>query len=174
MLPWCSEARYDDLLPETIRRTEIHFGVVLPAPLVAVLGEHNGGHLAAQLVAALEPLPPTALQYLDRGYLTVDELFGIEPAESGYGSIYCTERMTREWELPDALLLLAGDGHTWLALDYRDTKVAPPVVFVIAKCRSVVPIASSFEDFLARLVPYCHVFDEEGRPVGMQARGEHW
>jgi len=39
--------------------------------------------------------------------------------------------LNAEWEQPDELVLLSGDGHWWIALDYRERgrEAEPPVVF---------------------------------------------
>ena len=69
------------------------------------------------------------------------------------GTILVTLYMTREWELPPKQVLLAGDGHTWLSLDYRDGP-EPKVVFLQddGDDFGTTLLADSFGAFLAKLV----------------------
>ena len=57
----------------------------------------------------------------------------------------------QEWDLPPGLLLFDGDGHLWLALDYRNCQEEPPVVCVISDGPHVIPVAPSFAEFLRGL-----------------------
>ena len=70
-----------------------------------------------------------------------------------YGTVLVTPYMTREWELPPKQVLLAGDGHTWLSLDYRDGS-EPKVVYLQddGDDFGTTVLAESFEAFLAKLV----------------------
>ncbi|MGY3215794.1 hypothetical protein ACVWWV_000296 [Bacillus sp. TE9122W] len=35
--------------------------------------------------------------------------------------------LIKEWELPEGLVLISGDGHTWVAMDYRKMKKNPAI-----------------------------------------------
>lgn len=63
-----------------------------------------------------------------RNRLSVGRIFGVAGLE--LDTIFCTEYMTLEWGLPEDLVLLEGDGHCWLALDYRSQSHDPPVIFI--------------------------------------------
>jgi len=63
-----------------------------------------------------------------------------------------------EWELPDKILMIGGDGHTNFALDFRDGKVTDnddaPVVFIETDTMKEVKVADSFGQFLCMLQPF--------------------
>ena len=61
--------------------------------------------------------------------------------------------MTREWGLPQGLVLLDGDGHTWTALDYRSGAGEPSVVGLELEAGDELLIASSFDELLDSLRP---------------------
>ncbi|MDQ7860318.1 SMI1/KNR4 family protein [Peribacillus frigoritolerans] len=54
----------------------------------------------------------------------------------------------KEWELPEGLILFNGDGHTWLAFDYRN-----PIVYVDVDLEQTIHIADSFEDDVEIIQP---------------------
>lgn len=75
---------------------------------------------------------------------------------SGDGlSLFDTPYLIQEWGLPDGLVLLSGDGHSWIALDYREAAAEdrPPVIYVDAQSRQVVRLAVSFRHFVEGLIP---------------------
>jgi hypothetical protein len=117
------------------------------ASFIALLEEQNGGYLA-------RPHFPTSItNYSATGYVPVDVIFGISPDESDVNSILCTGYMTREWDLPDGLVLISGDGHTWIALDYRYAGVEPSVTYIDIEMHQEIRLAESFAKFVANLVP---------------------
>jgi hypothetical protein len=59
--------------------------------------------------------------------------------------------MTSEWDLPSDLVLLCGDGHIWIALDYRGGTPEPQVVFLDVDSHST-PLAATFDVFVSKLV----------------------
>jgi hypothetical protein len=60
--------------------------------------------------------------------------------------------MTEEWGLPPRQVLLSGDGHWWITLDYRRSDV-PTVAWIDVECGQDLQIAPSFAAFLAGLRP---------------------
>jgi hypothetical protein len=51
---------------------------------------------------------------------TQRRLHGIGPAgQAGTTTLLDTPYLVQEWELPTPVVLLSGDGHYWIALDYR-------------------------------------------------------
>ena len=57
----------------------------------------------------------------------------------------------REWQMPDGLVLLSGDGHWWIALDYRRSGPAgpPSVGWYDNEAGEDVELADDFETFSA-------------------------
>lgn len=62
-----------------------------------------------------------------------------------------SEYLIKEWGLPRNIVLISGDGHSWIALDYRNTKQEPPVIFVDVDDGQIIKIAPNFEAFLKGL-----------------------
>ena len=80
--------------------------------------------------------------------IQIDHLLGI-----GHNiGILDTLHFQEEWNLPKGLLLISGDGHEWVALDYRYSKTCPPIVHVDSEEETITTIASSFNEFLTHLM----------------------
>ncbi len=74
-------------------------------------------------------------------------------------SILESHYLIQEWEMPENLVLLSGDGHTWIALDYRNVAENPPVIFIDNEVEQIIELAPNFESFLQNLTTY--EYDEE-------------
>ena len=59
--------------------------------------------------------------------------------------------LIEEWGMPKELILLNGDGHIWIALDYRNNKDEPAVVYINNESNEEIVLADSFDDFMERL-----------------------
>jgi hypothetical protein len=73
-------------------------------------------------------------------------------------SLLDSPRLNAEWKQPSELLLFSGDGHWWLALDYRDCGPdgEPPIVFYENDSEGSpdeLVLASSFREFICLLEP---------------------
>nr|WP_050614431.1 SMI1/KNR4 family protein [Bacillus testis] len=77
----------------------------------------------------------------------IDHILGIGEENGILESAYLIE----EWELPNNIVLISGSGHSWVALDYRDTEEEPPVIFIDAEEGQIIELASGFELFLRSL-----------------------
>ena len=62
-----------------------------------------------------------------------------------------TDYMTKEWGLPEKQILLTGDGHWWITLDYRDSET-PSVKWIDVECDEEIKIADNFDQFINGLV----------------------
>src|SRR5688572_14071495 len=102
-----------------VATAERQLDVRLPPRYVELLRIQNGGYTKDELAC---PLVEDATRIED--CITLRELNGIVPdadiATGGIHNILLTDYMTKEWGLPPRQVLLAGDGHTWVSLDYRD------------------------------------------------------
>ncbi|MED4275999.1 SMI1/KNR4 family protein, partial [Priestia megaterium] len=58
-------------------------------------------------------------------HVNVPEIYGI-----GKEGILSSDYYIEEWELPKDIVLLCGEGHWWVAFDYRDTKDNPPIIYM--------------------------------------------
>lgn len=60
-------------------------------------------------------------------HVHVDHLFGIGMGKEK--GILESEYLIQEWDLPKNVVLISGDGHSWIALDYRNSKAEPSAAF---------------------------------------------
>ena len=91
-------------------------------------------------------------------HVNVSGLYGISFNENE-SSILESRYLIREWEMPENIVLLSGDGHTWIALDYRNVAENPPVIFIDNEFEEIIELAPNFERFLQNLTTY--EYDEE-------------
>ena len=134
----------EPLTDERIHHAEQMLKVKLPEEYIGLLKEQNGGHIKYHSY----PI------YSDEGVLqdkvSIDYLMGI--SDNDDEGILQTPYFIDEWELPRNIVLLSGDGHSWIALDYRNTGINPPVILLETEDEAVIPLASSFSDFLHQLI----------------------
>jgi len=145
-----------------VREVEALLGVTLPESYVALMRQKNGGYIGEQLVPVEGDVPEDMDHYVDHGCVSVGSIAGLNPDPDAANSVSRTGYMTREWDLPEGLVLLDGDGHTWVALDYRQRPDDPPVIFIESDSGQHVTLAPDFARFLESMVPYDEVFDEDG------------
>lgn len=74
----------------------------------------------------------------------MDELHGIGTETN----ILDSPAIIKEWDLPENIILISGDGHTWIALDYREYSENPPVILIDEDVAGVQTLAANFEDFI--------------------------
>lgn len=105
------------LTPEMIAIAEKRLNVRLPVEFIHLLKISNGGYTKGFVY------PVDFETSWDINKIPLHELFGIVIDESNetIHNILCTAYMTKEWGLPENQVLLSGDGHTWVTLDYRDS-----------------------------------------------------
>ncbi|MBZ0235605.1 MAG: SMI1/KNR4 family protein [Deltaproteobacteria bacterium] len=123
-----------------LARLETLLGVRLPTALVALLRVRNGGTLRLS-------------RFRRRGggsgdVVTVGTLAGVSVG-GGVHDLFRVPYLRGEWEVPEWAVMLSGDGHSWVALDYRES-VEPAVVYLDESDDgfAVVELAPSFEAFL--------------------------
>lgn len=136
-----------------VTSAERTLGVKLPQAYVDLMWRCNGGYTNDAA------FPTTRATGWAPDHVPVDMIFGIpgpgDRSRFGTGAgILVTDYMTEEWGLPPGLVLLNGDGHWWIALDYRHSGAdgPPTVVWIDVDRDEDVPLAPSFEDFVAGLV----------------------
>ena len=143
---------------ESIDDFEKEYGVKLPNRYLELLNKSD---------CLVAKVPSTDIQslkfYFGEGFYTLGEISGLNKYE--YRSLFDSSYLSETWGLPDNLVLLDGDGHTWLSLDYRESAVDPKVILIESdECNSLV-IADNFEEFISRLIPYEKVYDREGNII---------
>ncbi|MEI4602945.1 SMI1/KNR4 family protein [Bacillus cereus] len=137
---------------ELIKKAEEVLNVKLPESYINLLKEQNGGTLR------LDTHPTSKPNSWADDHVNVSGLYGISFDENE-SSILESRYLIREWEMPDNIVLLSGDGHTWIALDYRNVAENPPVIFIDNELEEIIELAPNFESFLQNLTTY--EYDEE-------------
>ncbi|MFD9703915.1 SMI1/KNR4 family protein [Lentzea sp. NPDC059081] len=138
------------LTPDAVRDAEKVLGVRLPEALLELLRVQNGGTVVDSRTA----FPVTSATSWASDHVPFDSLMGIGP-EGGALTLLDTPYLVGEWDLPSPVVLLCGDGHTWVALDYRECGPdgEPSVVWLDADAESELPLAPDLRTFLDGLVP---------------------
>lgn len=166
LTPHCPPAQEED-----IREAEEVLSVILPDSYKRFVKKTNGVYLSARypILEFTEELST----FLSNDFVPVFDILGVNKLEHRHNnfelnelieewgvegekvctdSIIETEYLSNEWNLPKSLVLLSGDGHTWIALDYRQVEKDPPVIFIESENCHWCKIADNFEQFLCRLV----------------------
>ena len=97
------------------------------------------------------PINEASELYLGNGLYQVGDCISVDPCSGD--SIFDNDELVEKWGLPYSLVLFAGDGFTWLALDYRTSKVQPKVVFSDTSSGDIIVIADNFNEFVKALKP---------------------
>ncbi|MFD8481433.1 SMI1/KNR4 family protein [Kitasatospora sp. NPDC059673] len=123
-------------------------GVTLPAELLALLRHRNGGGIA-DAFAAFPTRRPTSWS---TDHVPFDHLLGIGHRPDAL-SLLDTPYLIDEWELPSPVVLLCGDGHYWIALDYRvcGPHGEPSVTWLDAEDGTELALAPDLRTFLEQL-----------------------
>ena len=133
------------LTHEILKDAEKQLGVKLPALYVELLFLQNGG-MARDWV-----FPFQKKTMWSSNHVPFYELNGID--ETGDEGILSSPDLCDEWELPPDQVLLCGEGHWWIALDYR-TGSDPCVSWHVPQDQEDLVLAPSFHAFLDGLVLY--------------------
>jgi len=149
-----NQSKNPPLTDQLLAKAEERLRVRLPAEYVELLRIQNGG-------------PTTGLAFPMRvrttwadDHVPMEGLAGIASNrfENPHYNILQTEYITEEWGLPPKQILLTGDGHWWLTLDYRKSD-EPAVTWLDVECGEDIVVAPTFRAFLHGLVPESQ-FDE--------------
>ena len=101
--------------------------------------------------------------YFGEGFYVMAKLASIDPNHQN--SIYNAISIARDWGVLPGLVPLEGDGHTWLALDYRHSNDEPKVVVIETDEGNILTVANSFNEFILKLRPYADVYDFDGNLI---------
>ncbi|MDE3145437.1 MAG: SMI1/KNR4 family protein [Bacteroidota bacterium] len=135
------------LTDEMIVIAENSLGVKLPILLIELLKIQNGGYTKGFA------FPMTQKTTWANNHILLSEMFGIviDKTVKTSQNILDTEYMIREWGLPEKQVLLSGDGHWWITLDYRNGEI-PTVRWLDLECEEDIHVADSFDNFINELV----------------------
>ena len=144
------------LTPEWEAQAQRELGVKLPEDLVYLLRIQNGGTVADEWSACPSDF------YSGGGEVPFETVMGLAPASDAGGpmTMLDTAYLVQEWEMPSPIVLLDGDGHCWVALDYRacGPDGEPSVVWIDnerdpERQLAELQLAPSFRAFIEMLKP---------------------
>ncbi|MDX9971586.1 MAG: SMI1/KNR4 family protein [FCB group bacterium] len=144
------------LTDEMVRMAEERLRVRLPEEYLALLRIQNGGYTRGFVYPTSQPTTWAS------DHVPLDDLAGIVHTSLHYTplNVLSTEYLTEEWGLPPHLVLLSGDGHWWIALDYRKGPV-PSVAWLDTEREQDLQIAPNFAVFLNGLLPQSSFIPDE-------------
>ncbi|MGW5970135.1 SMI1/KNR4 family protein [Streptomyces sp. NPDC055186] len=172
-------ARFDDLQPSfwdtggdhgvqppltdrMVEEAERLLDVTLPDSLV-VLRDQNGG----QVDDSRNAFPTSRATSWSADHVPFDSVMGIGHRERTL-SLLDSPYLVEEWGLPTAVVLVSGDGHHWIGLDYRacGRHGEPSVAWFDADDESELALAPDFRSFVEGLTSARDVESErsEGSP----------
>ena len=112
--------KLNTLTEEDIKKAEEIFKIKFPEAYLNILKDQNGGEIIYNAFSILEN------NFLSEPFIEVEYIYGIGKNPG----ILDTQYLLNEWEMPKGLILFNGDGHTWLAFDYRNESSEPPIVYI--------------------------------------------
>ncbi|PRS65307.1 SMI1/KNR4 family protein [Bacillus pumilus] len=136
---------------EEVAKAEDKLGVNLPDTYKKLILEQNGGYIVHNA------FPTTHSNSWAEDHIQFNHLLGIAEDEGIMDSAY----LIKEWELPEGLVLINGDGHTWVAMDYRKTKENPAIHYFDVEMEEDFKLADSFDEFIEGLYTAEYTVDEE-------------
>nr|WP_217587568.1 SMI1/KNR4 family protein [Lentibacillus saliphilus] len=116
-------------------------GKRLPEKYKRMVMIQNGGYIR------LNTFPINLKGSVGEEFIEIDYLFGIGSNEGILDSDY----LITEWGLPENIILLTGVGHSWIALDYRQSMNAPSVLYIDTDLGIEKEIALNFSEFIDKL-----------------------
>ncbi|MFE9970546.1 SMI1/KNR4 family protein [Streptomyces hirsutus] len=158
--PDSSYGVHQPLTDEAVRETEQLLSVTLPASLLDLLRAQNGGESTADRAA----FPTDQATSWSADHVPFDHLMGIGDHEHTV-SLLDSPYLVEEWGLPSPAVLLSGDGHCWIALDYRASGRygEPSVTWFDADRNEELALAPDFRSFVEGLTS-ASAFDSEDIP----------
>ncbi|MFD7340002.1 SMI1/KNR4 family protein [Streptomyces violascens] len=149
------------LADTAIEDAEHELGVSLPAVLLALLQVQNGGQVTARWNAFPTRVPTS----WSDDHVPFSDLMGIGRREQ-MTSLLDSPHLVEEWGLPSPIVLLSGDGHCWIALDYRTCgdQGDPAVAWFETDTGTELVLAPDFESFIEGLTA-ADGFDTSAQPV---------
>ncbi|WP_026565848.1 SMI1/KNR4 family protein [Bacillus sp. UNC41MFS5] len=133
--------KLEPLTEKVIKNAEAKLGVTLPKSYLQILKEQNGGFIT------FNAFPTSKPTVWAENHVQVEHIRGIGE-ENG---ILESEYLIKEWDLPSDIVLISGDGHYWVALDYRVGSKNPKVIYIDTESEQTMVLAKSFSMFLKGL-----------------------
>ncbi|OLO25396.1 SMI1/KNR4 family protein [Priestia megaterium] len=134
------------LTEEMVSDAEKKLGVKLQKSYIELCKIQNGGNLKYC------DYPTSVPTNWANDHVNVPEIYGI-----GKEGILSSDYYIEEWDLPKDIVLLCGEGHWWIAFDYRNTKDTPPIIYMDIEWGEdtlIFELAPNFETFVNGLFIY--------------------
>ncbi|MFE1291521.1 SMI1/KNR4 family protein [Streptomyces sp. NPDC058751] len=123
--------------------------VTLPGALLDLLRIQNGG----QVSDSWNAFPTTRPTSWSADHVPFDSVMGVGHRERTL-SLLDSPYLVGEWGLPSGVVVVSGDGHYWIGLDYRTCGPhgEPSVAWFDADDASELALAPDFRSFLEGLI----------------------
>jgi hypothetical protein len=146
------------LTDAAVQDAEIRLGVRLPSSFLEFLRGRNGGQVASRWDAFPTDVPTS----WSEDHVPLDMVMGIG-RHGDQLSLLDTPYLVEEWGLPSQIILFSGDGHCWIALDYRvcGRQDEPSVTWFDADGSSELALAADFRTFVEGLTA-AETFEADG------------
>jgi hypothetical protein len=131
---------------ERIQELESELGLRLPEAYRSFLMEGGDRSLCPFTIRVPEGLAGPLAAYAGSGGIRVEGILGVDKTKPS--NLFENSYLIDQWALPERLLLLDGDGHSWVALDYREAEFDPPVIFIESETKRYSVVAGSFDELL--------------------------
>lgn len=136
--------KLEDLTDTDIEVVKKNFGVNLPNTYIELLKKQNGGFIKFNALYTKD------LFFEGNSYIHLDHLLGIKE-NSG---ILQTADIKNEWNINKGnIIIINGDGHTWIALDYNEIVNNEPSVIHIDTNEEtkITKVFNNFDEMLQNL-----------------------
>lgn len=138
------EYNFKPINAKIVEKAEEELMVKLPESYIKILKEQNGGYINYDSYPTKFPT-----SWAD-DHINVDFIRGI----GGEESILESDYLIKEWGLPKRVVLISGDGHTWIAFDYRNANENPPIILIDHDGEEISELAPNFKSFLEGLTTW--------------------
>jgi hypothetical protein len=131
-----------------VKRAEEKLNVKLPDLFIELLKIRNGGYTRGFV------FPTHKQTSWSDNHVPFDEMFGIDFSNTieSEQSIMDSPYLTSAWGLPEKQVILSGDGHWWITLDYRAHDYPPAVAWIDTEMEQDIQLADSFDEFMNALI----------------------
>ena len=154
------------LTDEKIAQVEQKLGFTLPKSYTDFMKNFNEEFFEDPYVIPIkETIPANLKYYLGEGFWEINTICKIPLDENDTEGILDEKSVAADWGLPNEIIPLEGDGHTWVAFDYRNNSKEPEIVFIESDNLLSLKLANNFAEFLDMLLPYNSVYDDDGNII---------
>jgi hypothetical protein len=132
-----------DITSDKVRQIEERLDIKLPTELIALLKVRNGGYTKGFVFPTQKPTS------WSENCVPFYEILDLEISHlemTYFNSIEAQER-----RIPAKQILISGDGHFFISLDYRQSK-NPSVAWIDTEMDEELQLANSFKEFMEGIV----------------------